>query len=145
MTEKKCNTCYYQNQRGNLQCLSCNDHNAWAPKFENLVAALVKPGESIVAELTPGKADLLHMAVGVAGEAGELVDAIKKHVIYNKPIDLDNVIEELGDMEFYMERIRQRLNIRREETIEATIAKLQRRYESMAYSDAAAQTRADKA
>jgi NTP pyrophosphatase (non-canonical NTP hydrolase) len=110
-----------------------------------LVAALVKPGADIMASMTPGTADMLHMAVGVAGEAGELLDAVKKAAIYNKKIDRENVIEELGDLEFYMEGLRQRLAISREETLAHNIAKLSVRYASGSYSDRQAQDRADKA
>lgn len=84
------------------------------------------------------------MAIGVSGEAGELLDAIKKVVIYNKPIDRENVVEELGDIEFYLEGLRQSLGITREETIAANINKLGKRYEGLKYSDQAAQDRADK-
>lgn len=110
-----------------------------------LVSALVKPGEDIVESLTPKHADLWHMGTGVAGEAGELLDAIKRVSIYNKEIDRENVIEELGDLEFFMEGIRQNLGISREETIQANIDKLSVRYNGLKYSDSAAQKRADKA
>lgn len=110
-----------------------------------LVTALVKPGQDIIASLDPAKANLLHMTVGVVGEAGELIDAIKKHVVYNKPLDVVNVVEELGDLEFYMEGLRQQLGITREETIQGNIAKLSERYKGLKYSDKAAQERADKA
>lgn len=116
-----------------------------AIKHNEMVAALAKPGADIVATLSPENAHTLHMAVGVSGEAGELLDAIKKATIYNKPMDRENVIEELGDLEFYMEGLRQGLNITREETIEANIAKLGVRYSSGSYSDKQAQERADKA
>ena len=112
--------------------------------FEEMVAALVKDGALILQEMTPQQADLLHMGVGVSGEAGELLDAIKKHTIYGKPLDVENVIEELGDLEFYMERVRQLINITREQTIEANIAKLGKRYSSGKYSNQQAQARADK-
>ena len=112
--------------------------------FEEMVAALVKDGALILQEMTPQQADLLHMGVGVSGEAGELLDAIKKHTIYGKPLDVENVIEELGDLEFYMERIRQVTGITREQTIEANIAKLGKRYSSGKYSNQQAQARADK-
>lgn len=108
-----------------------------------MVTALVKSGDAIISSLTPEKAHVLHMAIGISGESGELLDAIKKHVIYNKPIDRENVIEELGDLEFYMEGLRQGLDITREETIAANIAKLGVRYKD-GYSDKAAQLRADK-
>jgi NTP pyrophosphatase (non-canonical NTP hydrolase) len=113
-------------------------------KFESMVAALVKDGRAIVVDMTPSKAHLLHMAVGISGEAGELLDAIKKAVIYNKPLDIENVIEELGDIEFYLEGLRQELAIMREVTIQANISKLGVRYSKGAYSDEQAQERADK-
>lgn len=113
--------------------------------YPELVAALAKPGADIVATLTAEDAHSLHMAVGIAGEAGELLDAVKKAAIYRKPIDRANVIEELGDLEFYMEGLRQGLGITREEVLEHNIAKLSKRYSSGSYSDKHAQERADKA
>lgn len=116
--------------------------------FQDMVAALAKPGADIIATLTPEKAHSLHMAVGISGEAGELLDAVKKSVIYNKELDRENVIEELGDLEFYLEGLRAGLGITRQETIEANIAKLltsdKARYKLGQYSDQAAQDRADK-
>ena len=88
----------------------------------DMVRSLVKPGAKIIASLTPEAANAWHHATGVAGEAGELLDAIKKHVVYNKPLDRANVIEELGDLEFYMEGLRQGLGITREETIQGNIS-----------------------
>lgn len=109
-----------------------------------LVAVLAKPGQVIADEMTGFDAHLIHMAVGVSGEAGELLDAVKKRVIYRKPLDRENVIEELGDLEFYLEGLRQSLEITREETIEHNVVKLQKRYSGAKYSDAAAQARSDK-
>ena len=113
-------------------------------KFKEMVAGLKKDGQQIIDSLTPEKADLTHMAIGVAGESAELLDAVKKHVIYNKPLDVENVIEELGDIEFFLEGLRQNLNLSREECIEANIKKLGVRYQGGVYSDQAAQERADK-
>lgn len=113
-------------------------------QLSNMTEALAKPGQDIIDSLTPEKADILHMAVGISGEAGELLDCIKKMVIYNKPLDRKNAVEELGDIEFYMNRLRKVLDITREETIEANIAKLSVRYSSGAFSDSQAQQRADK-
>lgn len=109
-----------------------------------MVSKLAKSGDDIVAELTPKDTHLVHMAIGVSGEAGELLDAIKKGAIYRKPYDRANLIEELGDIEFYLEGLRQGLGITREETIQANIDKLAVRYQGFKYSDQAAQARADK-
>ena len=114
-------------------------------QHENMVDMLAKCGCEIVEEQNPMKAHLSHMALGVAGEAGELVDCIKKHTIYNQNLDSENLIEELGDLEFYLSGIRQSLMITREQTLKANIAKLQERYPAGGYSDADAKTRKDKA
>jgi len=113
-------------------------------KHQQMVTTLVKPGEDIIIELTIGQANSLHMAVGISGEAGELLDAIKKWAIYQKPLDLENVIEELGDLEFYMEGLRQELGISRNRCIKHNIKKLSVRYKNFKYTDQAAQERADK-
>ena len=112
--------------------------------FGQMVVVLAKPGEAILASFTPEDAHRLHMVLGISGEAGELLDAIKKAAIYRRPLDLANVIEELGDLEFYMQGLRDSLGITREQCLEANIAKLGKRYGDQ-YSDQAAQTRADKA
>jgi len=111
----------------------------------DMVRTLAKSGEVISSEMTPASAHLVHMVMGISGEAGELLDAIKKGAIYQKPLDHDNIVEELGDIEFYMEGLRQGLGISRQETLDANIAKLGERYKGFTYSDTAAQQRADKA
>lgn len=83
------------------------------------------------------------MGVGVAGEAGELLDAIKRHVIYNKELDRNNVVEEIGDLLFYLQGVFNETGITRQECLEHNIAKLRIRYGSK-YSNKAAQERADK-
>ena len=107
------------------------------------VASLAKDGQEIIDSLTPQGAHLWHMASALCGEAGELFDAIKKSVIYEKDMDLENVVEELGDIEFYLQGLRASLEISRLETIANNILKLDRRY-GEEYSNSSAQERADK-
>ena len=116
-----------------------------ATAHPDMVAALIKPGVDIIQGMSPGTANLLHMAVGVSGEAGELLDAVKRHVIYGKPIDRENVVEELGDLGFYLEGVRAQCGITRSETLTANKMKLLgKRYASGTYSDEQAINRADK-
>ena len=110
---------------------------------EELVARICKAGADILDALTPEQAHIVHMAIGVSGEAGELLDAVKKHAIYQQPLDMENVVEELGDMEFYMQGLRESLGLTREEVLEANIRKLTERYGG-SYSDEKARDRADK-
>jgi NTP pyrophosphatase (non-canonical NTP hydrolase) len=109
-----------------------------------IVASLAKDGSQMVAEQTPQDCHLNHMMLGLAGEVGELVDAIKRNTIYRKPLDVINVIEELGDIEFYLEGVRNILCITRQATLDMNIAKLNVRYHAGSYNDTQAQARADK-
>ncbi|WP_368177871.1 nucleoside triphosphate pyrophosphohydrolase family protein [Aeromonas sp. R7-1] len=120
------------------------DENIIEHKHSAMVLALAKPGVDILKQMTDEQAHALHMAVGASGEAGELLDAIKKWVIYQKPLDLNNVIEELGDLEFYLEGLRRGLCISREQTLMANMEKLAKRYPGYQYSNAHAIARADK-
>jgi NTP pyrophosphatase (non-canonical NTP hydrolase) len=112
-------------------------------EYEDFVVSLCKPGADIREELTPQQAHVLHMVVGLSGEAGELLDAIKKWTIYQKKLDIENAIEELGDLEFYAAGIRASLGISREEVLAYNKAKLTKRYGDK-YSNECAALRKDK-
>lgn len=113
--------------------------------FKQLAADLSKPGDEIAALITAQEAHLWHMATGVSGEAGELLDAVKKAVVYKKQLDRENVVEELGDLRFYMAGLMNALSISEQEILYATNKKLGKRYASGSYSNEQAQERADKA
>lgn len=74
-----------------------------------LVAALVKKPQDILDTLSIYTVDLWHGATGVAGESGELLEAILFPP--SEGIDVVNLREELGDLFFYMEQIVQRSGI----------------------------------
>lgn len=81
-----------------------------------MVAQLAKNGEDIIKELTPCSAHILHMAVGIAGEAGEILEQIHNKTSIGE-VDEKNLIEELGDLEFYMEGFRQEMGFSRDQTM----------------------------
>lgn len=105
--------------------------------YEQFVCKLVKARQLY-------QMDWEHMMIGACGEVGELADAIKRHTIYGKELDRANVVEELGDLEWYLAGLRQMIGITHREVLEANVAKLQARYPAGEYSDQAAQDRADK-
>ena len=113
-------------------------------QYSQLVRDLKKNPSQLRNEITSMDLDMIHMVMGICGEAGELLDAIKKSTVYRTCLDRENVIEELGDIEFYLEGLRQVLQITREETIRTNKEKLLIRYGKQ-YSDSAAQERKDKA
>lgn len=116
-------------------------------EHSQMVDRLFKPGWKIIESMTSDMVEAWHAATGISGEAGELLDAIKKYVVYGKEVDVENVIEELGDLEFYMEALRQNLNITREQCLLHNMDKLEKsktaRYKE-GYTDQAAIERADK-
>lgn len=114
-------------------------------KHSDMVTALAKPGCDILDSLKASDCHNLHMCMGAAGELGETIDVIKKSIFYRKPLDREKVIEEMGDLEFYLEGLRQGLCVTRDEILEANTNKLGKRYSEFKYSDKAAIKRADKA
>jgi NTP pyrophosphatase (non-canonical NTP hydrolase) len=111
--------------------------------YSEFVNNLVKPGEEILSKLTPNEVNVIHMALGISGEAGEILDAVKKATIYRKPLDMENLIEELGDIEFYLEGLRQAIGVDRFTVLDLNVKKLSKRYGS-SYSDKSAIERKDK-
>lgn len=82
-----------------------------------MVDQLMKPGQAILSDLTPIKAERLHMAVGFMGEVTELASAIENLALYESDEEydaiLDNLKEELGDCEFYLEGLCQTYGVER--------------------------------
>lgn len=100
-------------------------------------------GNSVLETLTPEKASLLHMAILIFGEAGEILDAVSKHIFNNEELNRENVIEEVGDLKFGIEGLLQDLNLSHEDCIDSNLKKLTIRYGN-SYSDESAQNRKDK-
>jgi len=107
-----------------------------------LVRALFKDPNEI--HPTPVQLAMVHAVLGICGEAGEILDTVKKSVMYGKHLDYENLREELGDLEFYLEALRRYVGISRESTLLHNIEKLKIRYGTK-YSNEAAIARADKA
>lgn len=73
-------------------------------------------------------ARITHAILGKMTELGELADQIKKHLIYGKPLDHTNLVEEFGDGAWYDSLLVNALQIGFEKAWELNIAKLRTRY-----------------
>jgi NTP pyrophosphatase (non-canonical NTP hydrolase) len=71
---------------------------------------------------------LTHAGMGLSTETGELLDVLKKHIFYGKPIDWVNLEEEVGDVLWYLALILDLLDISFEEVMKKNIDKLRLRY-----------------
>lgn len=85
---------------------------------------------------------LVHGSLGLAGETGEVVDMIKKHLIFNKPLDTDKLKKELGDVLWYMSVIIHEIGSSYEEIMQMNAEKLDARY-PQGFSEQAALERKD--
>jgi NTP pyrophosphatase (non-canonical NTP hydrolase) len=91
------------------------------------------------------RVDLIHAALGMAGEAGEVVDLLKKSMYYGKPLDVEKVKEEAGDLLWYIASVMCRaLDCTLEELAMYNVDKLRARYPEK-YTDQAAIARVDVA
>lgn len=72
--------------------------------------------------------DLLHSAIGISTESGEVSDIMKKYIFYGKEIDKTNFKEELGDLFWYIGLACRTLDISFEEVWITNINKLKARY-----------------
>jgi NTP pyrophosphatase (non-canonical NTP hydrolase) len=84
--------------------------------------------DAIRARLTDRNIRLLHAAMGVATEAGELLDAIKKVLFYGKELDIVNFSEEMFDTMWYLALGCSELKTTFEQGWDTNIAKLKARY-----------------
>ena len=87
--------------------------------------------------------NLIHAALGLTSEAGEFADAVKAHVVYNKHLDHENLVEELGDLLWFITYASDALGVNLSLIAEQNIAKLRKRYPE-GFSERDGLLRADK-
>lgn len=71
---------------------------------------------------------LLNGVMGLCGEAGEVIDLVKKHLHQGHELDRDKVAEELGDVLWYAALISEAVGATLSEVMERNIDKLKQRY-----------------
>ncbi len=76
--------------------------------------------------LTPIR--LLHAAIGIAGEAGEINSCVENWLYYGKDLDRGALESELGDLLWYVALACNALGIRLEDVLLHNLAKLAVRY-----------------
>ena len=89
------------------------------------VANNILPGEEYSLQYTEG----LHAAIGLCTEAAEILDAYKKDMFgKRKPISRDNMIEEAGDVFFYLNNHMRAWDITFHDILKDNVKKLANRY-----------------
>ena len=75
----------------------------------------------------------LEAAMGIGGESGEIVDVIKKNIFYGKELDRMHVLEELGDLSWYINLMIHSLESTWDEVFSMNMRKLEARYPTMVF------------
>lgn len=71
---------------------------------------------------------LINGVMGLCGEAGEAIDIVKKHLAQGHELDREHLIDELGDIAWYLAETATVLDVSLDEVLERNIAKLKKRY-----------------
>lgn len=75
-----------------------------------------------------GSSDLAMPALGLAGEAGEVVELIKKHLYHGKPLDKTELLSELGDVVWYVAAMAHNAGLDIADVLAFNVIKLSQRY-----------------
>lgn len=67
-------------------------------------------------------------SMGLAGEAGEAVDLIKKHLFHGHSLDREKLTKELGDVLWYAAVLAEMNGVRLSAVAAANVVKLRKRY-----------------
>ena len=71
---------------------------------------------------------LVNSVMGLNGEAGEVIDLVKKHLFHGHELKKDELIKELGDVAWYLAEAAYALDIDLETILVKNIEKLKKRY-----------------
>lgn len=67
-------------------------------------------------------------ALGLAGEAGEIVDEVKKLLFHGKELSSDTMLKEAGDVLWYLDRLLMMFDAELGDAMQANVDKLRARY-----------------
>lgn len=84
------------------------------------------------------KDPLTHATMGICGEGGEIADVVKKHVFYGKNLDKQHLLEEAGDLLWYVNLLIHATGSDWPTVLAANIAKLEARYPNLRFDAAQA-------
>jgi NTP pyrophosphatase (non-canonical NTP hydrolase) len=96
--------------------------------YQLLASVTEAPVDAAFDRLNEKTLRILHGAIGVCTEAGELQDALKRQIYYGKTLDEINIAEEIGDVMWYVALLCNSLGVNLEDVCERNIAKLKARY-----------------
>lgn len=71
---------------------------------------------------------ILNGVLGLAGESGECVDIVKKHLFHGHELDKEHIAKELGDVAWYLAVAANAIGYDLETILQMNVDKLMKRY-----------------
>lgn len=71
---------------------------------------------------------LINGVMGLCGESGEAIDIVKKWLAQGHELDRDHLVQELGDIAWYLAETATALDVSLEEVLQRNIDKLKKRF-----------------
>ena len=87
----------------------------------------------------------IHAALGLCSESGEFASAVKAHLMYARALDKTNLLEEMGDILWFLSLAADSLGFSLRNVMLANIAKLRKRYPEGSFSQERANNRDTRA
>lgn len=84
--------------------------------------------EKAMRTATPASISLVNSALGMSAEAGEFADILKKYLYHGHPLEAEKMIEEAGDVLWYVTLAAKALGVTLEGLAQHNIKKLEKRY-----------------
>ena len=77
---------------------------------------------------TSWREQMCNFLMGLAGEVGEVTEPVKKNLFHGKPLDLDKIKAELGDVLWYLTAVADTMGFHLEDIAHHNADKLAKRY-----------------
>ncbi|MDA8224267.1 MAG: nucleoside triphosphate pyrophosphohydrolase family protein [Desulfitobacterium hafniense] len=130
---KNCSTCLIKDFKV-PSCVECGvegHYRNWEDEnkvYHTLTFDQYQASSSRTDNYADQKEAITNFAFGICGEAGEIVDLVKKVIFHGHPIDKEKFKYEIGDQLWYLARMAEWVGLTLEEVAEANINKLMVRY-----------------
>jgi NTP pyrophosphatase (non-canonical NTP hydrolase) len=77
---------------------------------------------------TSWREQMCNFLMGLAGEVGEVTEPVKKYLFHGKPLDINKIKDELGDVLWYLTAVADTMGFSLEHIARCNKEKLEKRY-----------------
>ena len=123
-----CKVGQFEQHRLNCAYYKATHQPSYVNPFEKHLAEIINVTWNGAGRCETWQDHIVNATLGLAGEAGEVADVTKKLLFHSEADRHDELVEELGDVCYYLAKTMELYGITLEECLEANKIKLQKRY-----------------